>query len=957
VVQFSAREALSSVYEASVVLALEPGGPPLDGLVGEDALLEVLRGPLARRLRGVIRQVDELGSTALHRFVRVEVVPALWTLSQRSDSRIFQQMNVLAIAREVLRVAGVYQGPGALRADASLEAQPPREYCVQYQETDLDFVRRLLEEEGIPFYFAHDGAEGEALVLAGDAHVYASVETLDGGAVRMLDAGDATGAAESLRWFDERHRMQPTSVTVRDFDFSRPRAPLSPTWPARPGPRALYEYPARASLTRYDDASRTYQAENTARLARVRQEVYQTRAHEGRGRGNVAGFAPGSSFALDGHELPEANRVYLLVAVEHTGQSWTELPEDVRASERVLESLQGAGISIEEGERRRGHVSRYVNRFTAARLDGIETSVPFRPERTIARPIVEGPQTAWVVGPPGEDIHTDPHGRIKVQFHWDRLGQGDDRSSCWIRVAQSSSGGGFGFTILPRIGMEVVVSFLEGDPDRPMVTGCVNNGENGTSYPLPEAKTKSVVKTWSTPRSGGYNELRFEDAAGREQMYVQAERDHDTLVKHDQTITVQRHRTKRVQGDEHNTVEQNRVTHVMLDNTRYVDGNQEVEVHGPYGCSLRIDANHDVTVGQNQVIDVTGDQSTRVAGDCQRKVGGDLSVSVKGAMSTSVAKGRSVQVAKDDGLSVGGDLGVTGKNVSLSAGTKASFGAGAQLVISVGKSSITLESDRILLQSSRIEMFGEKHVIVEGAVVKVNCGEKPEPPKDTRTALEKLVDRIKNGWKKFLAKLPKPLAGLVDKLVTPVLHGAIEALKSGELPKLDELARGAVQGAIQSTVGSAFAAIGSIPGVSEIPGATELLARAQEKVMGAVMKGVDAMGMMQKGLAGNPRWEKLLKAYPKVATQALRQAGWPIASEALNASWTGMDLPQLRELLGRGAPVGEVPVGMIPKLPGGREAVLFDVAAKATSQSVTVAARYGAAGGGLMSLGTDLYRG
>jgi uncharacterized protein involved in type VI secretion and phage assembly len=725
--------------------------------------------------------------------------------------------------------------------------------------------------------------------------------------------------------------LQPTSVTVRDFDFSRPRTSLSPSHPPRPGARALYEFPARASVTSYDEGSRTYQTENTARLAKIRHEAYQTRAHVGRGRGNVTGFLPGLTFDLDGHELPEANRAYLITEVEHTGLAWTELPEDVSASERVLDALHEAGVDLGGGGSRRGRVERYSNRFSTHRMGAIETSVPYRPERTIARPIVEGPQTAWVVGPAGEEIHTDPHGRIKVQFHWDRLGQSDDRSSCWIRVAQSSSGPGWGFTVLPRIGMEVVVSFLEGDPDRPMVTGCVNNGENGTSYPLPEMKTKSVIKTWSSPRNGGYNEVRFEDKAGEEQMYVQAERDHDTLVKHDQTVTVNRHRTKLIQGDEHNTIEQNRFTHVVQDNVRHVDGNQEVEVHGGYGYTLRIDANHDTTIGENQSLAVTGNRQKKVLGDesvtvaknrtmtiKKREsltVAKDRSVTVKGAASASVGKGRSVQVAQNDSLGVGGDLGVTSTNASLAAAVKASYSAGEQLVIAVGKSSITLEKERILIQSSRIEMFGEKRVIIEGGLVKVNCGEKPEPVKDTRSPLEKLLDRIKGGWQNFLAKLPKPLAGLLNKVAGPVLQGTLDALKSGKLPKLGDMVRGALQNAVGSMVGAAFQGLGGmIPGLGSIPGVGEVLGRAQERVMGSLMKGADAMGMMQQGLAENAKWQKLVRTHPSVAQEAMRKVGWPVVSEAL-----------VRR-----------PLGVVP---GVGENVVFDTAARVTSQSVSAMAR------------------
>ncbi len=835
VVRFTSREAMSSLYDANVVLALEPGGTGLQGLLGAGAALTVERGAVARHLSGIVREVEELGSTAAHRFVRVAVVPSLWTLSQRSDCRIFQQMNVLAIVREVLRVAGVYQGEGAFEADGSLGAAAPREYCVQYQETDLAFVQRLLEEEGVPYYFRHDAEGGESLVLAGDTHAYDEVPTLDGESVRVLDAGVATEAAESVRWFDERHSLRPTSVTVRDFDFSRPRTTMSPSHPAQPGQRALYEFPARAALTGYDEDARAYQTENTARLARVRQEAHQMRAHVGRGRSNVTGMIPGRVFELEGHESAEANRPFLVTAVEQTGEAWTELPEDVSASERVLEALAEAGVVLGGGGRR-GRVERYRNTVETHRAGEIETSVPYRPERSVPRPVVEGPQTAWVVGPAGEEIHTDPHGRIKVQFHWDRQGASDERSSCWIRVAQSSSGPGWGFTVLPRIGMEVVVSFLEGDPDRPMVTACVNNGENGSSYPLPEMKTKSVIKTQSSPKTGGYNEIRFEDLAGSEQMYVQAERDHDTLVKNDQTVTVKRHRTKVVQGDEHNTIEQNRVTHVLLDNVRHVDGNQEVEVHGASGATLSVDQSREVRVGVDQSTEVGKNKSTKVGVDQSTEVGKNKSTKVGVDQSTEVGKNKSTKVGKNLDVNVGQNRSVdvgqnrkdktgmthmdnvgmmrmtnvgvahmhnvgvvqttvvglqqfemTGLTRNIKVGKVFTIEAGEQIVLKCGPSTIVMQEDGIYLQAANVHVKADKFVHVDGpSKIYLNTDTAREAPKSEPVDLTAQGEAGDGG---VLGTLP------IEKIQQ--LFGALQAGPQGILGMLPGL--GDVAGFAQVT--------------------------------------------------------------------------------------------------------------------------------------------------------------
>jgi type VI secretion system secreted protein VgrG len=937
VVRFDARERMSDLYELDLVIATEDVEPQPETLLGASARLVIHRGDQSRPTLGVIRAVEPLGATALRRFVRVEVVPALWTLSQRVDCRIFQGLNVAAIVREVLSNAGVYTGDGELAIDPELDAMPPREYCVQYQETDLDFVRRLLEEEGIPFYFRHDGDRSESLVLSGDAHVHPVAPTADDGRVSVIDEGLSTSAVEALRGFEERYTLRPTGVTVRDFDFSRPRNALSPSSAANVGAREVYEYPARASLTNYDEGSRTYRTENTTRLAKVRHEAHRTRARQGRGDGNVTGFAPGSVFELRDHTEAELERTWLLVEVEHEGEAWSELPEDVSASPRLSARIGERSERTSEHtptERRRGSVPRYRNRFVTQRASGIDTSVPFRPERTIARPIVEGPQTARVVGPPGEEIHTDPHGRIKVQFHWDRKGQGDDRSSCWIRVAQSASGGAWGFTVLPRVGMEVMVAFLEGDPDRPIVTGCVNNGENGTSYALPEAKTKTVIKTCSSPYTGGYNEIRFEDAAGQEQLYIQAERDHDTLVKNDQTLTVRRDRTKLVVGDEQNRIERNRASQIVMNDQLTVDGDREVSVHGASGYTLAVDADHRATVGRDQTVSVARDQSLTVAGNRQKQVAADESVrvgknraaavaksdsltvgqhlatTVAKNLSTSVGRARTVNVAKSDSLSVGGSLSVSSASASHAAVKTLTLSAGLSLTLTVGASSVTLTPDRIVIKSKNVDVFAEKQGVIESELVKINCGEKPAEAKKPEVKKEKLLDRIKTGWKNFLAKLPKPLAAVLDKVATGVVQQATEALKQGKLPKLGDLVRGAVKTAVSTAVGQVFDALKATPAgevLTKVPGVSEALQRAQERVTSAVMRAAGVMGEAQTKLAEKPAWNKLASENPSVAGEALTRVGAPVAvsrATRRSAGVAGADAALVRATMARAASRG-----------------------------------------------------
>jgi type VI secretion system secreted protein VgrG len=588
VLHCSIREAISELYEGVFVLAGHVDHAP-DELLGAPARATLQRQHLTRSLHGIVWRVEDLGTTAMHRFVRVTVVPRLRALGQRLDSRIFQEKTVAEIVRDVLAHARVYQGERALTVPP-LPRLPKREYCVQYRETDLDFVMRLLQEEGIPFYFKHDGEGSETLVLVDEPPGWTPVSTLHGlPQVVVSDARLHMLSSESIAWFDLQREVTGTGVTLRDYDFTRPRATLDMT-PSNPatdqGVRPAYDYPARMTLHSYDEQHEAYTRHDGVAQARLRHELAQVPGVHGRGRGNVTGFVPGTTFELTGHGRQELNRGFLVVKAEHRGQAWSDIPEDVRASEHLLRELREAGV--ESADLFNG-TERYTNRFEV-----VPGEVPFRPTRVTPRPLVHGSQTARVVGPVGEEIHTDPHGRIKVQFHWDREGRENEHSSCWVRVQQNWAGAGWGFQFIPRIGMEVVVTFLEGDPDRPLVTGCVYNGENHVPYGLPGHKTQSGVKTNSSHTNGGYNEIRFEDRAGEEQLYVQAQRNMDTLVKRDQTLHVAHNRTKLVEGNERNTINLDKSTKILGNEAREVFGNATSYIHGHQGSTTHADNNYNV---------------------------------------------------------------------------------------------------------------------------------------------------------------------------------------------------------------------------------------------------------------------------------------------------------------------------------------------------------------------------
>ncbi|MEZ4390417.1 MAG: type VI secretion system tip protein TssI/VgrG [Polyangiales bacterium] len=634
----NAREGVSELYEANILLVTRSLNENPDDLFEELAGLEIRREGLSRRIRGVVRRVEDLGTTGGYRFARVTIVPHLWTLGLRQNSRIWQDVNIITILRELFKDVALYQGD-LLGVDGSLEDLPPREYCVQYRETDLAFVLRLLEEEGVPYYFRHDG-EKESLILAGDDHNWEQVPTMDGGPIELMDQGVNTASAETVQWFDWHSQMRSTGVVLRDYDFTHPRSviDMTPKHPGASAGRTVYDYPAGFNLGPFDDGAHMYGPHHGVRRARVRFEEAVDDVRTTRGRGNVSGFLPGRQFQLQGHLRGDLDRKYLLLGVEHVGTAWGDITDEVRQSEHVRAVLRDVELDAQVGDGP-AVTNRYFNRFY-----GVAADVKVRPARVTARPIIPGAQTALVMAAKDsdEEIETDFYGRILCRFHWEQpeqrgASQRTKNASCWIRVAQTWAGAAWGSMFIPRVGMEVVVSFLEGDPDRPLVTGCVYNGENHTPYPLPSEKTKSTIKTMSSKGGGGFNELRFEDLKDAEQIFVHAQKDMDTVVRHDETLTVGHDRTKTIQGMEYVTVQKDRISSILQNESLEVDGNQTIAIHGGTGASMQVDSNYVLhaekkigfTVGDSSIV-MTPSQITissktiNVLGDSLVKIKGGL---------------------------------------------------------------------------------------------------------------------------------------------------------------------------------------------------------------------------------------------------------------------------------------------------------------------------------------------
>jgi len=625
VVTLHAREALSELYALVLELACDDLSADPDELLGDTCEVSLVRETHERKWNGLVHRVERRGVAQGHLICRAHIAPALYGLSKRVDSFIFQDMTVPQIVAIVL-AEGLSRYGREVDLAGLTATYPTREYCAQYRETDLEFVLRLLADEGITFWFDHTGA-AEVMKLVDSANGYGEVSTMDGAALRVSGPEAGTAAVERLRHFELTHGLESTSAVVRDFDWTRPRMGIPGDGLSseargvdpRGHDRETYEYPGPVTIGDY--RAPTYTAENSAVQAALRRERYVSQERRFSGDGEVIGFSPGNRFEVEGHMVAAFDEKYLLTRCEHYGHAPEELTPDVAPADAQRE--------------------RYRNTFEC-----LQTDVVFRPTRSVRKPVIAGTQTATVVGPSGEEIHTDEHGRIKVQFHWDRVGTRDQNSSLWIRCAQAWAGSGWGFVFVPRIGMEVVVTFLEGNPDRPLVTGCVYNGENTPSYTLPDDKTRSWIRTNSSPTSGGYNELRFEDLAGSEEVYLRAQKDFNELVRNNHTTTVNANQTNTVHGAQTETVDRDQTVTVHQNRSTTIDGNDFLHVKGQHhvvvdgaaggpnpppaqGAGLKVTGTYTVEATQKMVLKVGGSSITMDGASIVLVAGGGAKLSLQ----------------------------------------------------------------------------------------------------------------------------------------------------------------------------------------------------------------------------------------------------------------------------------------------------------------------------------------
>ncbi|WP_313308187.1 type VI secretion system Vgr family protein [Stutzerimonas nitrititolerans] len=567
VLEFSGREAISQPYQFDLELVSERPDLDLETLLHQPAFLTL--GHKGSGIHGLIHRIAQGESGQRLTRYSLSLVPQLAYLAHRLNQRIFQQLSVPQIVAQILEEHGIQAGLGH-RFELGPVIYPERDYCVQYDESDLHFIQRLCEEEGIHYHFQHSEA-GHVLVFGDDQTVFPKLAP----APYQQDSG-LVADEPVIKRFGLRVETRPSRVTRRDYDFEKPRLLLESAFTSEFAPDLEdYDYPGRFT--------------DRGRGKHLAQRALERHRHDfqlAEGESDQPTLCSGHFLELEEHPRSDWNQLWLLTEIHHQGKQPQVLEESVTdfsgSSAPAPSPLWGEGWGARHrGEGADGFTQGYRNHFTAT-----PWSEPFRPPLQHPKPRILGSQTAVVTGPAGEDIHCDKYGRVKIQFHWDRQGRSDDKTSCWLRVSSNWAGDRYGGVAIPRVGMEVLVTFLEGDPDQPLVTGCLYHAEHVPPYELPANKTKSVFKTLSSPGGEGYNELRIEDRKGAEQIYVHAQRDWDQNIEHDQKI--------RVGFERHDTVEANAYSEFQAEEHRTTHGNRKTE----------IGANDHLTIGDSQHVKI-----------------------------------------------------------------------------------------------------------------------------------------------------------------------------------------------------------------------------------------------------------------------------------------------------------------------------------------------------------------
>lgn len=719
---FTGQEGISQISRFELDLLTD--GSPIDfhDIVGQRVTIRVsLADDEERFFNGFISRFAQTGSEAGIIHYRAEMVPWLWFLTRKADCRIFQNKTILKIIEDIFADLGFDDYRFNLQG-----AYESQEYCVQYRETDYNFIARLMEQHGIFYYFEHEETK-HTLLMADTPTAHQSVPTQP--SVKWEPNGSELSEEDVITRIEFEKEIRSGKYSHTDYNFKMPSSDLTAEQPS------MIDIGGNAQYEIYDYPGEYLPQADGAVFAKIRMQEEEALHYIISGSSTCRAFTSGFTFDLVDYQPDDLNQSYVLTEVDHVGWVGETNPSG---------STEGA-----KGE--------YSNTFRC-----IPLAIPYRPEQVTPKPVVQGPQTAMIVGPAGEEIHCDEFGRVKVQFHWDREGSKDDRSSVWVRVSQLWAGKGWGAMFLPRIGQEVIVEFLEGDPDQPIITGRVYNAEQPVPYPLPEEKTKSTIKSNSLNGGGNSNEFRFEDKDGSEEIYLHGAKDWTIAIDEDKHQTVGRNetqnigndRTRSVRRNENISIGKNSTENVRVDQRESVGSNKSIRVGANHSeviganKSVKVRNNHSETIGGNETVTVgkasvhtiKAAKALTVGGAYQVSVGAAMNESIGGLKAEEIGRTKTVAVGASSNetvganklVEVGGNISETsGKTISLSAGKSVNINAGDSLTeiagkdvtVSAGKNITLTAKGNVTIKNEKASITLKKNgdIIIKGQKIQVEA--------------------------------------------------------------------------------------------------------------------------------------------------------------------------------------------------------------------------------------------
>lgn len=673
---FSGHEAISRLFTFSLELLSE--GDPVDfsTILGQNVTISVKEfNNTPRCFNGIVSRFSQTGKDASFTTYNMEVVPWTWLLTRYADCKIFHNKSVQEIIEQVFEDRGLTDYRMSLTGTYN-----PLEYCVQYRETDFNFISRLMEQNGIFYFFEHE--EGKhTMVIADASSAHESCPGQDSFGYNLASGG--VDDEDVINSFSLSQHLHTGKYTMTDYNFKTPSTNLLSS------ESTIYTVGSNSSFEFYDHPGEFLTRADGTTFAKRRMEEEEAGHLVGRGAGVCRAFTTGYKFSLTDHPDSNMDGEYILTEVEHIASA-------------------ADGYRMAEGDVGSDY---YSNQFTC-----IPSDVVFRPASQTPKPFVQGLQTAVVVGKggdedaadddetggDGEEIWVDKYGRVLVKFPWDRV----SANSCWVRVSQTWAGQGWGAINIPRVGQEVLVSFLEGDPDRPIITGRVYNAEQTVPYKLPDNGTRTTFKTRSTTGGGedNYNELRFEDKTGSEQIFVRGEKDYDTRIK----------------NDSREWIGNNRSLMVTKDQMEKVSGDVHLQVVGKQVEKIGGDLN--LALAGNQVEKISGDRNVQISGKHAEKVTGDYNCHVQGNLNEKSDETISIQAGQNiyekSGMNFAHEA---GQMIHLKGGMTVVIEAGTQLSLKVGGNFITLDP-------SGVSIVGTMVMINSGGAAGSGCGSSPTDP-------------------------------------------------------------------------------------------------------------------------------------------------------------------------------------------------------------------------------------